>query len=82
MKDIKKDEQHETSFLLSNNKTIVEKQQDDDIDISKSELPMCNKILIENKMSILRDIYKTKEILTFLFGRNVTIKNKEICNCI
>ncbi|ETW32564.1 hypothetical protein PFFCH_00011 [Plasmodium falciparum FCH/4] len=65
LKDIKKDEQHETSFLLSNNKTIVEKQQDDDIDISKSELPMCNKILIENKMSILRDIYKTKEILTF-----------------
>ncbi|CDO62224.1 surface-associated interspersed protein 1.2 (SURFIN 1.2) [Plasmodium reichenowi] len=65
LKDIKRDVPNETSFLLSNNKTIVEKQQDDVIDISKSELPMCNKIMIENKMSILRDIYKTKEILTF-----------------
>ncbi|SOV75038.1 surface-associated interspersed protein 1.2 putative [Plasmodium reichenowi] len=65
LKDIKKDVPNETSFLLSNNKTIVEKPQDDDIDILKSELPMRNKIMIENKMSTLRDIYKTKEILTF-----------------
>ncbi|SOV84249.1 surface-associated interspersed protein 1.2, putative [Plasmodium sp.] len=65
LKDIKKDVQNEMFFLSSDNKTIMEKQQVNDIDISKSELPMCNKILIENKMSILRDIYKTKEMLTF-----------------